>query len=187
MHPTLTLELTFLGAAGTVTGSRTLLETEQARVHTDPIAIPASIRSTTVARVASCSSPPGPSDGRRPGSTAFTRSEGPRQVFVTHGAHVPADTIRQLATERLGLPALVPDLRQTFELDGRRARECYEVASEASSPGAIRTEHLTCRRTRSATLPNTAVDNRVCPRLPRTTRFARYWVTRLTISIEAGP
>jgi metallo-beta-lactamase family protein len=41
----------------------------------------------------------------------------PRQVFVTHGEAVPADTLRQLATERFGMPALVPDLGDRFELD----------------------------------------------------------------------
>jgi metallo-beta-lactamase family protein len=41
----------------------------------------------------------------------------PRHVFVTHGEPVPADTIRQLTTERFGIPAHVPHLGETFELD----------------------------------------------------------------------
>jgi len=41
----------------------------------------------------------------------------PRHVFVTHGEPVPADTIRQLTTERFGIPAHVPDLGETFELE----------------------------------------------------------------------
>ena len=40
----------------------------------------------------------------------------PRHVFVTHGESVPADTIRQLTTERFGFSAHVPDLGESFEL-----------------------------------------------------------------------
>jgi predicted metal-dependent RNase len=74
------MKITFLGAAGTVTGSKYPLETETARVFVD------------------CRTPP-------------------RHVFVTHGEPVPADTIRQLTTERFGIPAHVPDLGETFDLD----------------------------------------------------------------------
>jgi hypothetical protein len=41
---------------------------------------------------------------------------GSKHVFVTHGESVPADTIRQLTTERFGIPAHVPDLGESFEL-----------------------------------------------------------------------
>jgi metallo-beta-lactamase family protein len=40
----------------------------------------------------------------------------PEQVFVNHGEAVPADTIRQLTTEQLGFPALVPNIGESFEL-----------------------------------------------------------------------
>ena len=40
----------------------------------------------------------------------------PKHVFVTHGESVPADTIRQLTTERFGIPAHVPELGESFEL-----------------------------------------------------------------------
>lgn len=40
----------------------------------------------------------------------------PEQVFVNHGEAVPADTIRQLTTEQLGFPALVPNIGQSFDL-----------------------------------------------------------------------
>jgi metallo-beta-lactamase family protein len=40
----------------------------------------------------------------------------PAQVFVNHGEAVPADTIRQLTTEQLGFPALVPHIGESFEL-----------------------------------------------------------------------
>lgn len=42
--------------------------------------------------------------------------EPPEQVFVNHGEPVPADTIRQLTTEKLGFPALVPSIGESFEL-----------------------------------------------------------------------
>ena len=41
----------------------------------------------------------------------------PRQVFVTHGEPVPADTIRQLTEERLGFSARVPDQFDSVDLD----------------------------------------------------------------------
>jgi metallo-beta-lactamase family protein len=41
----------------------------------------------------------------------------PKHVFVTHGESVPADTLRQLTTERFGIPAHVPELGESFELD----------------------------------------------------------------------
>lgn len=40
-----------------------------------------------------------------------------RQVRVTHGEPVPADTIRQLTEERLGFPASAPELGDTIDLD----------------------------------------------------------------------
>jgi metallo-beta-lactamase family protein len=40
----------------------------------------------------------------------------PREVFVTHGEPVAADTIRQLTEERLGVSASVPDLGDSVEL-----------------------------------------------------------------------
>jgi metallo-beta-lactamase family protein len=40
----------------------------------------------------------------------------PKEVFVTHGEPVPADTIRQLTQERLGFSARVPDLGESVEL-----------------------------------------------------------------------
>jgi metallo-beta-lactamase family protein len=47
-------------------------------------------------------------------------SRPPRHVFVTHGEPVPADTIRQLAGERLGFSASVPDLFDSVDLSGWR-------------------------------------------------------------------
>ncbi|MDE2401485.1 MAG: MBL fold metallo-hydrolase [Burkholderiales bacterium] len=40
----------------------------------------------------------------------------PRRVFVTHGEPAAADALRLKITEQLGLPASVPDYRDTFEL-----------------------------------------------------------------------
>ena len=45
----------------------------------------------------------------------------PHQVFVTHGEPVPADTLRQLATERFGFQTCVPDLGDSFTLEKSRA------------------------------------------------------------------
>lgn len=42
----------------------------------------------------------------------------PRQVYVTHGEPVAADTLRQLTEERLGFEACVPDLEETAVLEG---------------------------------------------------------------------
>lgn len=41
----------------------------------------------------------------------------PRGVFVTHGEPVPADTLRHEIEERLGLPASVPEYRESVTLD----------------------------------------------------------------------
>lgn len=47
----------------------------------------------------------------------------PRQVYVTHGEAVPADTLRQLSEERLGFSACVPDLGDSVDLaDPERGR-----------------------------------------------------------------
>lgn len=40
----------------------------------------------------------------------------PKQVFVTHGEPVAADTLRQLTEERLGFPAWAPELGESIEL-----------------------------------------------------------------------
>lgn len=45
----------------------------------------------------------------------------PRKVFVTHGEAVPADTLRQLIGERLGLSAVVPDLHDSVDLESEKA------------------------------------------------------------------
>ena len=40
----------------------------------------------------------------------------PRQVFVNHGEAVPADTLRRSVQDELGLPAHVPEYRESIEL-----------------------------------------------------------------------
>jgi len=40
----------------------------------------------------------------------------PRQVFVTHGEPVAADTLRRSIAERFGWPARVPEYREAVEL-----------------------------------------------------------------------
>ena len=40
----------------------------------------------------------------------------PRRVFVTHGEAVPADTLRHLVQDELGVPAHVPDYREVAQL-----------------------------------------------------------------------
>ena len=47
---------------------------------------------------------------------AARAAEPPRRVLVNHGESVPADTIRQLTTERLGIPAHVPNDGESFDL-----------------------------------------------------------------------
>jgi len=42
----------------------------------------------------------------------------PKQVYVTHGEPVAADTLRQLTQERLGFPACVPEQDDVVLLDG---------------------------------------------------------------------
>ena len=44
-------------------------------------------------------------------------SRPPRGIFVTHGEPVAADTIRMLASERLGVPAIAPDLLDAVDLE----------------------------------------------------------------------
>jgi metallo-beta-lactamase family protein len=43
----------------------------------------------------------------------------PRRVFVTHGEPVPADTLRRLVKDELGVPAHAPEYREVAELAGR--------------------------------------------------------------------
>ena len=43
----------------------------------------------------------------------------PRQVFVTHGEAVPADTLRREIQDQLGYATLVPEYRSVVDLDGR--------------------------------------------------------------------
>jgi metallo-beta-lactamase family protein len=45
-------------------------------------------------------------------------SEPPREVFVTHGEPVAADTLRRLAAEELGCPTRVPEHLEQVELTG---------------------------------------------------------------------
>ena len=56
----------------------------------------------------------------------------PKQVYVTHGEPVAADTLRQLTEERLGFPASVPDQDDVALLDGGAGwapRPASQVAS----------------------------------------------------------
>lgn len=56
----------------------------------------------------------------------------PRQVFVTHGEPVPADTLRQLAEERLRCPTCVPDLGESVDLDELKRGRAYKPSQGTS-------------------------------------------------------
>ena len=68
----------------------------------------------------------------------------PQGVFVTHGEPVPADTIRHLVEDRLGIPAIVPDLLDGIDL----------TAFEHVHPApALATRSRSRRRTRAEERP----------------------------------
>jgi metallo-beta-lactamase family protein len=104
------VKLTFLGAPGTVTGSRYVAEV---KIHGEMIPVRAA-----VAQLQALSAH---ADGDQLMAWLGSAASRPRRTFVTHGESAPAAALALSIREALELPAAVAREREAIELATGRA------------------------------------------------------------------